>query len=66
MYTALSGVELMACCVVWGVLGLSARCFLPDLFEGRAGICGGSVVGNVPPALPDDPDSPSSSPSVDG
>ena len=41
-------------------------CFSPDLLEGLAGLCGGGVLGIVSPALPDDPVSPSTSPSVNG
>ena len=41
-------------------------CFPPDLFEGLGGICGGGVLGIAPPALLDDPDPPSTSPSVNG
>ena len=40
--------------------------FPPDLFEGLAGICGSGVLETVSPALPDDPDSPSTNPSAKG
>ena len=41
-------------------------CFPPCLFESLAGTCGGGVLGIVSPALPDDPDSLSTNPSVKG